>query len=205
MSWYTPHSLFDMLAYFSFSNRGGVAEVNHYVASPWPHSIMWTRLPPCSYPFYGTCYYLFSCLPGPYCFYLVISFSITVHSTWYFRRLFTFRNTESKLSYNYVVSTWSRYSSNPFHYLKSLLSSSSVPYYLSDAYKASTFSGLLASLPPISNISLYVLWFSFSSLYVAMNMQSSIILDFGLPENQFWTGVWHWWINIFFFYDMLYM
>ena len=58
----------------------------------------------------------------------VMAFSITIRSTWEFRRLSTSGNTYAKLDYNGLGFTGSCYSSNPFQYVKVVSSSSSVPH-----------------------------------------------------------------------------
>ena len=128
----------------------------------------------------------------------VVSLSITLHSTQEFRILATSGNKAIKLTDNEVVSTKSRYSSTPFQYETGMSSSSSVHHDHADAYKASIFSGFVASPQPVRNTTLYFLLLSFSSPYVSTIFPSSEILDGDIPAPQCWPGIWRWWITVLF-------
>ena len=115
---------------------------------------------------------------------LVMSFSITVRSKQEFRRIATSGNTAAKLADNSLGSTGYRYSSTTFHYGKGVPSSFSVPHDRTNAYKASIFSGFLASPSLFSNTNFSFLLLLFSSPTVSTVLPSSEILDSDLPVPQ---------------------
>ena len=80
---------------------------------------------------------------------------ITVRSMPEFRRLSTSGNTSAKFDDNELGFTGSRHSPTPFQSGKGISSSSSVPYNRTDAYKASIFSGFVASPPPVGNTTVF--------------------------------------------------
>ena len=67
--WIYPSPVPGLTCWRGFSFLSGIifAEVNHFVAPPQPHPEIWTRLPPCSSPAYGTWQFHWYCLPGTYC------------------------------------------------------------------------------------------------------------------------------------------
>ena len=67
------------------------------------------------------------------------------------------------------------------------------------------FSGFVASPPPVGNNAVYFLLLSFFAPYVYTVMPFSVILGVGLTAPQFWPGIWHWWITVFFSSTVLYM
>ena len=67
-----------------------------------------------------------------------------------------------------------------------------------DEYKASTFSGLVASPPLVGNIVVYFLFLSLHSPYVSTVLPSSRIFDCGFPAPHCWHGICHLWITVFF-------
>ena len=132
-----------------------------------------------------------------------MSLSITIYSTREFRRLSTSGKIVAKLADNDLVSTGSQYSSTNFQSGKGMSPSSSLPHDLTDAYKASIFSGFMASPPPVGNNTLSFLILYFSSLSVSSVLTSSVILDGDLPAPQCWPGIWRWCITVFFIYTLL--
>ena len=58
-----------------------------------------------------------------------------------------------------------------------MLSSSYIPHDRTDAYKASVFTGFVASPPPVGNTAFSFLLLSFFFLYVSTVLPSSAILD----------------------------
>ena len=78
------------------------------------------------------------------------------------------------MDYNELGSTGYRYSSNPFQYGKGMVSSSSVPHDRTDAYKASIFSGFVASPPPVGSTTFSFLLLSFPSPYVSVLFTSLV-------------------------------
>ena len=128
----------------------------------------------------------------------LISLSITVHSTRYFRRLATSGNTAANLDDNELGSTESWYSSTPFQYGKIMSPYSSVPHACTDAYKASIFSGFVASHPPVGNVT-FCFFFHLIFLPVCVHpLKFSAILDCDLSAPQCWPIIRHWWINVLF-------
>ena len=59
----------------------------------------------------------------------------------------------------------------------------SVPHDRTDAYKASTFSGFVASPPPVGTFSFLLLYFPYTT--VSTLLTSSAILDGEMPAPQF--------------------
>ena len=92
-----------------------------------------------------------------------MSLSITVCYTWKFSRIATSGNTSAQLADNGVGSTGYRYSSTPLQYGKGILYSSYVPHDCTYAYKASIFSGFVASPPHVGGITFSFFLLSFSS------------------------------------------
>ena len=66
---------------------------------------------------------------------------------------------------------------------------SSVTHDRTDAYKASAFSGFVASPPPVGNVTFYFLIIYFSSLSMSTVFNSSVILDSDLHTPQLWPGI----------------
>ena len=124
--------------------------------------------------------------------------STTALSTQEFSKLSTSGNTAEKFSDNEIGSTGSGYSSNPLQSVKCVSSYSSVPHDCTDAYKASVFSGLVASPLPIGNIYMQFILLYFSSHSVSRVIPSSVISGDGFTAPQCWPGVCCWWITLFF-------
>ena len=135
----------------------------------------------------------------------VMSFSITIHYIQEFRRLPTSVNTNAKLADDEVGSTGYRYSSTPFQDVKVMALSSSVPHDRTYAYKASIFSGFLASYPPVGNTAFSFLILSLSLLSVSTVLPSSVILYGDLSASHFWNRIWRWWIPLFFSPTLLFL
>ena len=126
-----------------------------------------------------------------------MSFSITVHSTWQFRRISTSRNTSVKLGDKLVGSRVSLYSSTPLQSIKGMLYSYYVPHVRMDAYKASIFYGLVASPPPVG---IFLCIFPpLISLPVCVHRHALLHHLYGvLSAYQFWNGIWRWDITLLF-------
>ena len=118
-----------------------------------------------------------------------MSLSITVCSTWEFRRIATSRNTAAKLADNDLGSTGSWYSPITFRYGKGILSSYSIPHDHKDAYKVSIFSVFVASPPPVRNNTTAFILLYFPSASVSTVLPLSAILDGNMSEPQCWPGI----------------
>ena len=84
-------------------------------------------------------------------------------------------------------------------------SSSSIPHDRMYAYKASIFSGFVASSPPIGNTNFYFLLLYFPYLSMSTVFPSSIILDGDLPAPQFWPDILCRWIITFFSSTLIFL
>ena len=71
--------------------------------------------------------------------------------------------------------------------------------------KASIFSVLVASPPPIGNFDVYCLPLYFSSPSMSTNIPSSVILDVFFLAPHCHTGIWSWWITAIFSSSVLSM
>ena len=134
-----------------------------------------------------------------------MSFIITFHSTWVFRRFSTSSNTSSKIYDNEVGPMGSQYSSTTFQYLNGIPSYYSVPHDHTNAYNYSIFSGLVISPPPVVKISMSFFFLSDTFLYVFIIIPYPFNFNIVLTSPWWWHGIWSLWITIYFSSTILYI
>ena len=114
----------------------------------------------------------------------LISFSVTLCSTWSFKRISIYRDSDATLSNNEVRSKGSQYSPTPLQYVNVISASSYIPHYHTDAFKDSIVYGFFTSSSPVGILDIPFLFLTLPFLSVSPSYLPPLFFNSGLPAPQ---------------------